>query len=370
MQTDPTRVRGGRARYLRMVLGIGRWAATLFLFIGAIQVLKTGAGELDILAAGGRLTGSALSTLGLGWIGAMLTLSGSPAVATGLTLRATGSIGEVQAFTMVTGARLGAAFVVLLVAVLFATRRAEGQRMAPISTAVMTLVITATMYVPGALIGLGILRWDSFRSIRIQSPPTFTGFLDAIYDPILSRIESWSPALLFVGGLVLLVVSFKLLDSMVPEFDEKRLSESLVTRLRSKWPMFFLGFVIVIATLSVSVALTVLIPLVGKGYLKREDLVPYIIGADIGTLVDKLLIAFLVGAGTINPASPVRVILAELVGVTIMGLIIMSFVYIPFRRAIWRFQRQMVRSKPRLAAFTAALFVIPIALVVVGAVTA
>jgi len=369
VQTNRANARSDGARYLRLVIGIGRWAATLFLFIGAIQVLKTGAGELDILDAGGRFTASALSTLGLGWIGAMLTLSGSPAVATALTLRATGAIGEVQAFTMVTGARMGAAFVVLLVAVLFASRRAEGQRMAPISTAVMTLVITATMYVPGALIGLGILGWDSFKGVRLQSPPTFTGFLDAVYDPILSRIESWPPAILFVGGLVLLVVSFKLLDSMVPEFDEKRLSDSVMKRLRSKWPMFFLGIGIVIATLSVSVALTVLIPLVGKGYLKREDLVPYIIGADIGTLVDKLLIAFLVGAGTINPASPVRVILAELVGVTIMGLVIMGFIYIPFRRAIWRFQRQMVRSKPRLAAFTGALFVIPIALIVVGVVT-
>lgn len=343
-----------------------RLVFALFLFIAALQILKTGAADLALFDRGGFLVRNAGSTLGLGWIGAMLTLSGSPAVATALTLRAEGHITEVQGFTMATGGRMGAAFVVLLVAVLFAARRDEGKRMAPISTAVMTLVITIAMYVPGALIGLVLLGWDDFRRISLSPPPAFADLIDVVYGPLLERIQHLPSALLFIGGLVLLVVSFKMIDALVPELDESRFEGSRLNWLRSKWPMFLLGIVVTIVTMSVSVALTVLVPLVGKGYVKREDLIPYIIGADIGTLVDKLLIAFLVGAGSIHPASPVRIILAELVGITIMGIAIMAFAYKPFKQGIWRFQRQMVKSKSRLGLFTAALFLTPLLILLVS----
>lgn len=373
METEPSALGADKspaalARAAKAAWIVGRLLFALFLFIAALQILKTGAAELSLFDQGGFLVRNAGSTLGLGWIGAMLTLSGSPAVATALTLRAEGHITEVQGFTMATGGRMGAAFVVLLVAVLFAARREEGKRMAPISTAVMTLVITIAMYVPGALIGLALLGWDGFRRVALSPPPAFADLIDVIYGPLLERIEHLPAAVLFVGGLVLLVVSFKMIDALVPELDESRFEGSRLSWLRSKWPMFLLGIVITIATMSVSVALTVLVPLVGKGYVKREDLIPYIIGADIGTLVDKLLIAFLVGAGSLYPASPVRIILAELVGITIMGILIMAFVYKPFKQGIWKFQRQMVKSKSRLGLFTAALFVTPLLIIAISGV--
>lgn len=342
---------------------IARLVFALFLFIGALQVLKDGAAGLAVFEEGGILVRNAVSTLGLGWLGAMLTLSGSPPVATALTLRAEGHITEIQGFTMATGARMGAAFVVLLVAVLFAARREEGKRMAPISTAVMTLLITFAMYIPGSLLGLALLRTESFQRVSLSSPPAFSNLIDVVYGAILEAVASWPAPVLFLGGLVLLVVSFRMIDALVPELDESRFQGSRLAWLRSKWPMFMLGILVTIVTMSVSVALTVLVPLVGKGYVKREDLIPYIIGADIGTLVDKLLIAFLVGAGSLHPASPVRIILAELVGITLVGLGIMAFVYKPFKRGIWRFQRQMVKNKGRLALFTGGLLVIPVAMI-------
>ena len=57
------------------------------------------------------------STLGLGWLGACLVLSGSPIAASSLTFLDGGAIDASQAFTMLTGSRLGASFVVLVVGV-------------------------------------------------------------------------------------------------------------------------------------------------------------------------------------------------------------------------------------------------------------
>jgi hypothetical protein len=343
-----------------------RFLGALYVFIGALQIIKTGAGGLAVLSSGGILVHNAGSTLGLGWIGAMLTLSGSTMAATALTLRAAGSITEIQGFTMVTGARLGAAFVVLLVAAIYALRAGEGKRLKTLSTAVITLLITGVIYVPGALIGLFLLR-DALQHLHLAAPPAFGNLINLLYGWMLNRIAEWPPAVLFVGGLALLIGSFKLLDALVPEMNEERFEGSRLKWLRNKWPMFFLGIVVVIATMSVSVALTVLVPLVGKGYVKRENLIPYIVGADLGTLVDKLVIAFLVGVGSAHPESPVRIILAEIAGTATVGLIIMTFLYQPFKTRIWRAQRAIVKTRGRVMTFTASLFAVPLVIIGISA---
>ena len=355
------------ARLARVAWSAARLVGVLYLFIGALQVLKTGAQGLAAAELGTDfLFRNPGSTFGVGWIGAMLTLSGSTVATTALTLRATGAMTEIEGFTMVTGGRLGAAFVVLLVAVIYAFRNPASGRKKPLSTAVLALVITAVIYVPGAGIGLALLEGDALTGIELSAPPQFGGLIDALYDWLLVRIEGFPPLLLFVGGIVALVFAFRLLDALVPEVDESRF-EGRLGWLRRKWPMFFLGIGVVILTLSVSVALTVLVPLVAKGYVKREHLVPYIIGADLGTLVDKLLIAFVVGVGSLHPASPPRIIIAELIGTSIVGLAIMVFAYKPMRRMVWRWQRQVTRNQVNLAAFTVLLLATPVAIILFSA---
>jgi hypothetical protein len=46
-----------------------------------------------------------------------------------------------------------------------------------------------------------------------------------------------------------------------------------------------------------------------------------------------------------------------------VSVILLAFFYEPIRKGVWKFQKAMVRSKPRLAAFTAGLFIVPIALI-------
>ncbi|MDQ5816071.1 MAG: hypothetical protein M3516_07255 [Actinomycetota bacterium] len=340
---------------------LARFLTALFLFVGALQVMKTGAADLDILKQGGLLVRNAVATLGLGWLGALLVLSGSPIAASALTLVAAGSINETEGFAMLTGSRLGAAFVVLLVAVIYALRGGEGERMKPVSTAVMALSTTAAIYIPGSLIGLALLRWGPFSTLNIEFPAQFGDLIDVIYGSMLSRIEDLSAALLFVGGLGILLLSFKLIDTVVPAMSGQEIENSRLSWLQKKWPMFALGCLVALVTMSVSVALTVLVPLVAKKYVKREHILPYIMGANITTLGDTLLAAFL-----LNSPAAVRIVLAGIVGTTIVSVLLLAFFYPQMRTGIWKFQRQMVKSKFRLAAFTATMFVMPLALIAVS----
>jgi solute carrier family 34 (sodium-dependent phosphate cotransporter) len=348
----------GPQRLARAGWWLIRLVAALFVFVLALQVMKTGAGEFSLLKGNGYLVRNAGSTLGLGWLGALFVLSGSPIAASSLTLVKAESITETEGFTMLTGSRLGAAFVVLMVAVIYALRGKEGERMKPVSTAVMALVTTALIYIPGSLIGYALLQWAPFRAIGIGFPAQFDSIIDVVYGPILERIETYPAALLFLGGLAILLLSFKLIDTVLPRLDETTLMSSKLGWLKKKWPMFALGCLVALVTMSVSVALTVLVPLVVRGYVKREAILPYIMGANITTLGDTLLAALL-----LHSSAAVRIVLAGIAGTTIVSLVLLAFFYPSVRRGVWKFQRQMVKNKPRLAMFTAALFLMPLAII-------
>jgi solute carrier family 34 (sodium-dependent phosphate cotransporter) len=342
-----------------------RFALALFLFVGALQLMKTGASGLDVLQNQGFLVRNAGSTLGLGWIGALFVLSGSPIAASALTLVAADSISEIQGFTMLTGSRLGAAFVVLVVAAVYALKGGSGERKKPVSTAVIALAGTAIVYLPAAIIGFALLNWGPFRALDPQFPAQFGDLIEATYGGILGLVETLPGIVVFLGGLLVLLTSMKLLDTVIPTLDDASVADARMSWLRRKWPMFALGCLVALITMSVSVALTVLVPLVAKGYAKRENILPYILGANITTLGDTLLAALALSSG-----ASVRIVLAGILSTTIVSVVVLTFFYPQLQRVVWRFQRQVVASKTRLAGFTAGLFLVPLTIMSVASLVA
>jgi Na+/phosphate symporter len=125
--------------------------------------------------------------------------------------------------------------------------------------------------------------------------------------------------------------------------------------------MFALGCLVATLTLSVSVALTVLVPLAVKGYVKRDEALPYIMGANIMTLADTLVVAML------QPTEvAAQIVLAQALGVAIVSIVILAFFYQPVQRAVLTVEDYFVSSNRRLAVFVAILFVLPIAFLLSG----
>lgn len=332
--------------------------------------MKTGAASLSFLQDG-FLVENAGTTLGLGWLGALLVLSGSPVAAASLALvaggeQATGSdrFTELQGFTMLTGSRLGAAFVVLVTAAIFALRAPDGERKAPVTCAMFALFATAMIYVPGAFLGAALLQWDWFSALELRPPGVFVDLVDLAYGGVVDRVEDWPSGLVFLLGLGALLVAFKLVDTVLPTLDEATLSArgGWLTR---KWPMFLLGCGVALVMMSVSVALSVLVPLVAKRYVKVDHVLPYILGANITTLGDTLLAAF-----AVDSPSAVRIVLAQLLVTTLLSLIVLSFFYMQTLKAMWHLQVLGAKSPRRLVVFTAALFLIPTSIIGVSAAAA
>jgi solute carrier family 34 (sodium-dependent phosphate cotransporter) len=334
----------------------------LFLFVTALGLMKAGASELKDTLDGSIFTDNAWSTLGLGWLGACIVLSGSPMAASSLALLDGGAIDQTQSFTMLTGSRLGAAFVVLVVGVIYALRnRSQGERRAPLSIGILSLLMTSIVYVPGAIVGYVLLHNGVFDNFDIGTSPGLTSATDTAFGWAADLLKDVAPDwMLFPVGLAVLLVGFSAFDRALPVMTGDRLEERSDAWYTRKWPMFFVGCGVTLLTLSVAVSLTLLVPLVAKGILRRANTLPYIAGANITTLADTLVAAIVLGN-----QQGVQVVVAVTISVTIWTLLLLTFAYPQLRSFCLGFARWVLTSHKRLGAFAAGLFIIPLVLIAI-----
>ena len=345
----------GRPWWLRLLLAL----AGLALFVTALGLMKEGAKTLIPSLEGSIFTDNAWSALGVGWLGACLVLSGSPVAASSLTLLDGGAIDRSSSFAMLTGSRLGASFVVLVVGAIYALRRNAGRR-APLSIGVYALTITAVAYLPGAAIGWWLLDRGHLDGVDLAASPDVVSVTDTLFGWLPDLLQDHAPDwMLFPVGVAILLTAFSCFDRVLPVVDSARIEERS-SRLTNPWVMFGLGCLVAFLTLSVSVALTVLVPLVANGYLKREDTIPYIAGANITTLADTLVAAIILGN-----EDAVRVVLAEVIGVASFTIVLLAVAYPLVRRGAIAWARVVLSSREHLAAFAAVLLLVPVALIAI-----
>lgn len=333
----------------------------LFLFILAIQLMKTGAAAVGPTIEGSFPFANPASTLGTGWLGAYLVLSGSPVAATTISLFGAGSLTRLETLTMLSGSRLGASFIVLVTGFLYTIRRPR-QRSAGVAVGIQAMTMTMVQYLPGMLLAALILRIGTLDGIQWHASGKLDAILGKLWGPFVDAAETHLPGwALFAVGIVTILISFNLIDRVLPQID----SDSTVSKRRAwlthPWTMFFLGCIVATLTLSVSVALTVLVPLAVKGYVKRDEALPYIMGANITTLADTLVVAML-------QPTPVaaQIVLAEAIGVTIVSLAILAFFYAPVKRSVLGLDDWLVDSNRRLAIFVGGLFLLPVMFLLSG----
>jgi Na+/phosphate symporter len=349
-----------RRRDWTAVLGkIVSFAVALFLFVLAIQVMKEGAKALAPAFRDSALFSNAYSTLGAGWLGAYVVLSGSPIAAVSLSLFAGGALTKLQTFSMLSGSRLGASFVVLLVGFLYALRNRGANRGESIGMGILALALTAVVYLPGMAIAYWVMKSGALDGVRWHASKDVLGLVDVIWGPaldLMDRLPGWTE---LPVGLAILLVSFKFLDRVLPQLDGER--HGRAAWLKRPWPMFLLGCVVATLTLSVSVALTVLVPLASRGYVKRREAIPYIMGANITTLADTLVAAMVIGS-----AGAVQIVLAQATGVAAISLALLAFFYTPLADGIMALDEWLVASGRRLWIFVATIFILPVFLLLSG----
>ena len=332
----------------------------LFFFILAIQLMKAGARTLAPVLKETSLIGNPLNALGFGWLGAYFVLSGSPVAAATLGLFSGNAIDTVDAFMMINGSRMGASFIVLFVGLIYMLRGQEPKR--SLSMGMVSLFTTWTTYVPAMIIGYVTVSNGWLSGVHLSASQQLGSLIDGIYDPIVDWITSWAPGLLvFAVGVAVVLFAFNFIDRALPEMDLSRTGFGEAPRLLYRpLVMFGLGMGVTTVTMSVSVSLGLLVPLSARGYIRAENVIPYVMGANITTFVDTLVASML-----INYPSAFVVVLTEMLSVALVSVLILLISYRGYERLVLRIVGRLTRDRRSFAIFMLALVGMPIVLLLI-----
>jgi Na+/phosphate symporter len=337
---------------------IGLFIVSLFLFILALTLMKDGARGLAPFVENRFSLNNAANTMGFGWLFAYLVMSGSPVAASALTFLDAGIISAVQTFTMIIGSRMGASFIILFIGFIYVLRGRN--RTTSLSMGLLSFTVTGTLQVGSLIIGTTLLLSGVLNRVSFGDGLAVVAITDLLFDPISHFLQSFLPTwALFLVGLGIILVTFNLFDKCLPEMTIRESQVGRVSRLvYQPMVMFFLGSAVTLVSMSVSVSLSILVPLSHRGFIRRENVIPYIMGANITTFIDTLLAAVLLN----NPAA-ISVVLAEMLGVALASLIILLIAFRPYERAALRFVAWVTARNRNLALFMFTIFVVPLILV-------
>lgn len=333
---------------------------SVFLFLLAIQLMKDGAATIAPLIQGFFDVDNALNSLGFGWLSAYVILSGSPVAAAGLTFLDAGVLGQFETYTLVTGSRLGASFIVLSIGFIYILRGHE--RPTGLSMGLLSFIITAFLHLPALAIGYLMLTYHVLHPIRFGAAASLTSVIDVAYSPIvgflLANFPGWAA---FVIGVGIILLSFNLFDRALPELKLEKTEFAAVARLVYRpIVMFFMGLIVTLICMSVSISLSILVPLSARGYIRSENAVAYIMGANVSTFIDTLLVALF-----LDDPRAFTVVLVQMVSVAVVSLIVLLLLYAPYERATLHLTSLIVGSTRNLIIFVLAILAIPIVLMVV-----
>jgi sodium-dependent phosphate cotransporter len=112
-------------------------------------------------------------------------------------------------------------------------------------------------------------------------------------------------------------------------------------------------------TTSVAFSLGVIVPLYNRGYVEREELIPYVLGANIGTLIDTLVVAVV-----LESAVGTAVVL-ELLAIATLLTLGALLVHDTYSRVIVAIDERLLEDRRVFLAFVLFLLVVPLALLLV-----
>jgi sodium-dependent phosphate cotransporter len=338
---------------------IGLGFLSIALFVLAIQLMKEGAGVVAPYIEGWLDVDNAANSLGFGWLAAYIILSGSPVAAVALAFFDGGIIGQFEAVTMISGSRLGASFIVLFIGFIYVLRGHE--RLAGLSMGLLSFIITAFLHLPGLVLSYFMLAHRITEPLQFQGATTFASLVDLLYGPLVRLIVRMAPGwLAFAIGVGIVLVSFNLLDRALPDLNLETTQFGAVSRLIYRpIVMFLVGLVVTAVSMSVSISLSILVPLSARGYVRSENAIAYIMGANVSTFIDTLIVALLLN----NPLAT-AIVLVQIASITIVSLVVLALLYAPYERVVLHLTAAIVGSTRNLVIFAVVILVTPIILMV------
>lgn len=339
---------------------------SIYFFVSAIILIKSSAKLMGVALAEKivLLIRDTTSAVFSGWIiTAMLHSSGAfDSIVVAFT--SSGVMPLSLAVAAIIGAEMGTTVTPFLISVI---ERMKGKRESEagfnvaMSHVLYNLVTLMIFYPLELFLGLftSVAMQGSNIFVRMPWLKAVPDILDIVtpwVDPLLEHIPPWSGIVL--GAILLLVALGAVEKYMTAIFSMPRSWNLIRSTFTRPGRAFVAGFLFTVLVPSTTVMVSLLVPLATSGVIRAEYyILPYILGANIGTVFDVMVAALATG----DPVS-LGVWLVHL-SINLAGALIFMPLLKPFA-AFTRKVAHFVSASPRVTLIVTALFhIIPAAII-------
>jgi sodium-dependent phosphate cotransporter len=359
--------RGREPRVPESALLLAAATGTVLLFLFAVQLLgaatEAAAPALERFLE--RVVVGDAPALGLSWVAAYVLANGSVVAALALSLFGSGLLSVSQLFLMIAGSRLGAAAIVVVVGALDYLQKDRYAIQEAVSLGLLTFLVTHSVYLPVTAVGYLAqpVLGEPFRAVGdgIALGVRPLGWFEPVTAAVTALV---GPALAFGLAVALLFGSMHLFDRLLGRVDTETIREYVFAHFEQPWLSFAIGLAVTMLTTSVAFSLGVIVPLYNRGYVERAELLPYVLGANLGTLLDTLVVAIV-----LETAVGTATVLFLLAVATLLTLLALLF-HRRYAAVVERVHGRLVDDRRAFVAFLASLVLAPLALLVVPLVLA
>ena len=339
----------------------------LYFFVSAIMLIKESAKMMAEFLTENIVLVIRDTTSGVfaGWIGTALLHSSGAFDSIVVAFVSTGAMPLSLAVATIIGAELGTTVTPFLISVLNQMRGKQRQSAAfyvTISHVLYNLATLLIFYPAELFFGL-------FTTIALQGSNIFVKapWLNAIPD-ILDVITPWVPILLkyipswagIIVGAAMLIFALNGIEKYMTEIFNMPRSWNLIRMTFAK-PLraFLAGFLFTMLIPSTTVMVSLLVPLASSGVINADYyILPYILGANIGTVFDVMIAAMATG----DPVA-MGVWFVHL-SINVIGALIFMPLLKPFSQLVRR-TADILAASPRLAITVTVIFhMIPASIII------
>ena len=268
----------------------------LYLFLFSLVLIKYSFSEIGEHLL--KITGdniNEINAFGFGWLLTLIMQSSGATTSALIALNFAGIIGPIVLIYMVIGTRIGTTITALLVALFVSAKRRDFRHGFEIGLANLVYAF------PIAIFMFFLEYFFSFFSkvgnyfITFGVPFKIT-FIDKITLPLISLIKFIPEYFLALLGVLLLIFSLKKMPVfMLRLWGEDYIRKKISKYFKKKHFSFFIGFLIALFLTSTSITIALLIPLIVSRLINLKKVIPYIIGTNLGGVVDAVVGGLVIG---------------------------------------------------------------------------
>jgi len=280
-----------------------------------------------------------------------------------VTFFAADLVSPAEFFLLMAGARLGASGMIVLIGGLEFLQERRGTVMESASIGILSFLVTQTIYIPATVVGYVTLPWllSAFPTVRLGSDVGSGGGTGGT--PTGALVDYLGPAPTFLLAVGLLLFGLRSFDAVLDRVETDWLRRQFRGRVEGRWFPLVLGFLVTGVTASVVFSVGIVVPLYNRDYVDRDEIVPYIMGANISTFVDTFVVIVALRAG-----DALSIVLWFVLVLTVVTGLAIAF-YRPYFAFVETMLDRTVENRVVFVAFFVLLVVVPGLFVLVQYVT-